>query len=84
MHIIGRRKSLAKGRINLVTRLRDSRADRGSDARSLGTKSLHHRDRVFKNTALRAAPSGVRGADNAGLAVGEKDGRAVGGDDAKR
>ena len=81
--IIRRCEMLAKRGVNLVAGLRNSWADRRRDARSLGAQLLHLRDGVFQNTTLRAAPSGVRGPDDARLAIGKKHGRAVCGDDAQ-
>lgn len=78
------RKGCAKRRVHLVGGLRDGGADRGCDARCISTEGGHLRNCVLDYTAMRAAPAGMCRRNNAGLAVRQQHGCAIGRDDGKQ
>jgi hypothetical protein len=56
-------------------------ADGGGDAAARGAALFHQAHGVFDDAANGAAPAGVGRADDFGVAVGEEDRRAIGGED---
>jgi hypothetical protein len=64
---------------NFISRLRNARPKGRGDARSLGTKALHFRDCTRDDPCNRAAPSGMRGANDFGFRVRKQDRRAISG-----
>src|SRR3546814_2773881 len=65
--------------VDLVGGASDARADRRSDMGAARAEAFHRVQRRIGDPGERALPARVRGADDAGLAVGEKHGHAVGG-----
>src|SRR5262245_17210443 len=66
-----------KLRPHLIVLLPDHRAERSHDAGTIGAALLHRSDGRFGNTGERAAPASMRGANHAGLGIGEQDRTAV-------
>src|SRR5580693_459175 len=67
---------------DLIIGLPDHRSDHGADVAALGAKPLHGFDRRLDDARERAAPAGMRGADDVGFRVGEENRPAIGGADA--
>src|SRR5215470_11508613 len=75
---IRRKETFDKFRAHFVIWLSNGWAERGGDARAVGTKPFHRRHSRLDHAAKRAAPAGMRCAHDAGLAVGEQQWSAIG------
>lgn len=84
MPFIVQSEMIAERSVHFVARLRDRGADGGRDARSLGPQRFHSLNRVFQDTALRPAPSGVRRTDHARFPIREEHRSAIGRHNAQR
>ena len=69
---------------DFIVVLTDHRPERRTDAAARGAEPLHGGDGRFDHARQRAAPAGMRGADDARVRIGEQHRPAIGGADPDR
>ena len=80
---IGLGEAAQEGVVDLVAAARDRWADGGGNAGAVGAQPLHRLQRRLGHPGESTLPTGMGGADHAGLLVGEQHRGAIGGENAE-